>query len=87
MFKDRSFFTAFKKVTSQRVLFLVTAMKQWQFYGFFFNWLQLLEIFGPPLAHGDPAPLGPKERKLKREELVFYQFISSWSKSQSINRV
>ena len=32
---------------------------------------------GPPQAHGDPAPLGPKERKLKREELVFYQFIST----------
>ena len=31
---------------------------------------------GPPHAHGDPAPLGPKKRKLKREELVFYQFIS-----------
>ena len=32
---------------------------------------------GPPQAHGDPAPLGPKERKLKREELVFYQFIQA----------
>ena len=32
---------------------------------------------GSPQAHGDPAPLGPKERKLKREELVFYQFIST----------
>ena len=43
---------------------------------------------GPPLAHGDPAPLGPKECKLKGEELVSYQFICMcWSKSQSISRV
>ena len=30
---------------------------------------------GPPKAQVDPAPLGPKERKLKREELALYQFI------------
>ena len=35
------------------------------------------DFSGPPLAHGDPAPLGPKECKLKGEELVSYQFIST----------
>ena len=35
---------------------------------------------GPPKAQVDPAPLGPKERKLKREELALYQFIASGQK-------
>ena len=35
----------------------------------------MLEVFWPPQAHGDPAPLGPKDRKLKGEELALYQFI------------
>ena len=43
----------------------VVVFEFWRFY------------LGPPQAHGDPAPLGPKERKLKREELVFYQFIQA----------
>ena len=45
------------------------------------------DFSGPQLAHGDPAPLGPKDCKLKREELASYQFICIWSKGQSISRV
>ena len=30
-------------------------------------------FLGPPLAHGDPAPLGPKGRELKREDIAVYQ--------------
>ena len=52
------------------------------------DFLTVGDFSGPPLAHGDPAPLGPKECKLKGEELVSYQFICMcWSKSQSISRV
>ena len=40
------------------------------------DFLTVGDFWGPPLAHGDPAPLGPKDCKLKGEELVSYQFIS-----------
>ena len=35
---------------------------------------------GPPKAQVDPAPLGPKDCKLKGEELALYQFIASGQK-------
>ena len=35
---------------------------------------------GPSKAQVDPAPLGPKDCKLKREELASYQFIASGQK-------
>ena len=39
------------------------------------DFLTVGDFWGPPMAHVDPAPPGPKDCKHRGEELVSYQFI------------